>query len=64
MRTTLNLDDQALSQALEASDGLTKTELVNEALRQYARTRQQKRLLDLRGKVDWQGDIDALRKRT
>lgn len=64
MRTTLNLDDQALSQAMEASNGLTKTELVNEALRQYARTRQQKRLLDLRGKVDWQGDIDELRKRT
>ena len=63
MRTTLNLDEQALTQAMEASEGLTKTELVNEALRQYARTRQQRRLLDLRGKVDWHGDIDELRKR-
>lgn len=63
MRTTLNLDDEALARAMASSDGLTKTELVNEALRQYARGKRQKKLLDLRGKVDWQGDIDQLRKR-
>jgi len=63
MRTTLNLYDQALASAMEYSDGRTKTEVINQALRQFARTRDRKKLLPLRGKVSWEGDIDVLRKR-
>ena len=63
MRTTLNLDDKALQAAMSVSEGQTKTEIVNEALRAFARGRRRKKLLDLRGKVDWEGDIDQLRKR-
>ena len=63
MRTTLNIDDQALASAMEHSEGRTKTEVINQALRQFARTRRRKKLLDLRGKVAWEGDIDALRRR-
>lgn len=63
MRTTLNIDDQALASAMEHSQGRTKTEVINQALRQFARTRRRKKLLQLRGKVAWEGDIDALRKR-
>jgi Arc/MetJ family transcription regulator len=63
MRTTLNLDERALRGAMAVSQGSTKTEVVNEALRSFARGRRRKRLLELRGKVDWEGDIDRLRKR-
>ena len=63
MRTTLNLDDQALKEAMVYAEGSTKTEVVNEALRKFARTKRRKRLLELRGQVDWQGDLDELRKR-
>ena len=62
MRTTLDLDDEALAEAMAQSGGLTKTELVNEALRQYARGKRQKQLLDLRGRVEWQGNMDQLRQ--
>ena len=64
MRTTLNLDEQALSEAMKVSEGRTKTEVVNEALRQFARGRRRKKLLELRGKVQWEGDLDKLRKRS
>lgn len=63
MRTTLNLDDEAMKEAMKVSKGRTKTEVVNEALRRFARARSRRQLLDLRGKVEWIGDLDALRKR-
>ena len=63
MRTTLNLDAEAMKEAMKVSKGRTKTEVVNEALRRFARARSRRQLLDLRGKVEWIGDLDALRKR-
>ena len=63
MRTTLNVDDHALAEAVEASGGKTKTAVINEALRLYARRNRVKRLADLRGRTRWEGDLDALRRR-
>lgn len=63
MRTTLNIDDEALAAALEADPGKTKTAVINDALWDYARRRALRRLRKLAGKVGWQGDLDALRKR-
>jgi Arc/MetJ family transcription regulator len=63
MRTTLDLDDRALKEAMAVSEGRTKTEVVNEALRQFARGKRRRKLLEMRGTVDWQGDIDRLRRR-
>jgi Arc/MetJ family transcription regulator len=63
MRTTLDLDDEALEAAMKVSKGRTKSDVVNEALRLFARAKRWRQLLDLRGKVEWTGSIDALRKR-
>lgn len=63
MRTTLNIDDHALTEAVEASGGKNKTAVINEALRLYARRNRVKRLADLRGRAKWEGDLDALRQR-
>ncbi len=63
MRTTLNVDDEALGGAMKVSPGRTKTEIINEALREYARRRRLQELLQFEGKVPWEGNLDALRKR-
>ena len=63
MRTTLNIDDEALRAAMKFAEGRTKTEVINEALRRFVRAKKRRQLLELRGKVEWEGDIDALRKR-
>lgn len=63
MRTTVNLDDEALHEALRYAEGLTKTELINQALREFAHRRRQRRLLELRGEVPWEGEVDELRFR-
>ncbi len=62
MRTTLNIDDEALRAALEISGARTKTEVVNEALRRYVQAKRRRRLLDLQGKVPWEGKVEDLRR--
>jgi Arc/MetJ family transcription regulator len=63
VRTTLNIDDAALAGAMKTAPGKTKTAVINEALREYARRRRIRRLLELRGRVRWEGDLDDLRGR-
>lgn len=63
MRTTLNLDDEALEDALAVAPGSTKTDVINDALREFARRRRLRGLLAFEGKMEWEGDLDALRKR-
>jgi hypothetical protein len=63
MRTTLNLDDTALDEARRVAPEMTKTQLINEALRAFARRKRLRGLLRLEGKVRWEGDLAALRKR-
>lgn len=64
MRPTLNLDDRALADAMAFADGRTKTEVINEALRRFARARRRRKLLALRAKVEWEGNLDVLRRRS
>jgi Arc/MetJ family transcription regulator len=63
MRTTLNLDDEALASAMKAASGKTKTDVINEALREFARRRRLQEFLDFKGKMRWEGDLDQLRRR-
>ena len=63
MRTTLDLDEKALAAAMAVNSGRTKTAVINEALRDYARRRRLRGLLKFRGKLRWEGDLDTLRKR-
>ena len=63
MRTTLDIDEKALAGAMRVASGRTKTAVINEALRDYARRRTLRRLLKFEGKLKWEGDLDTLRKR-
>ena len=63
MRTTLNVDDEALASAMEAAPGKTKTDVINEALREFARRRRLQEFLRFEGKMRWEGDLNELRGR-
>jgi Arc/MetJ family transcription regulator len=60
MRTTVNLDEVALANAMKVSPGRTKTDVINEALREYARRRRLQEFLRFEGKLIWEGDLDEL----
>lgn len=63
MRTTLNLDERAVAEAMEVSPGKTKTQVINEALAEYARRKRLEGLLDFKGNAPWEGNLDELRGR-
>jgi Arc/MetJ family transcription regulator len=64
MRITLNIDDEALASAMRVSPGKTKTDVINEALRDYARRQRLQEFLKFEGKMRWEGDLDRLRNRS
>jgi len=61
MRTNIVIDDQLMQDTLRATGLKTKREAVELGLRTLLRLRQQEEIRRLRGKLDWQGDLDAMR---
>lgn len=61
MRTNIDIDDELMAEALRASKAPTKRAVVEQALRLLIQTRRQSGLRKLRGKVKWEGDLDAMR---
>jgi len=62
MRTNIDLDEELVSRGLLISGLRTKKDLVNMALREFIRKNDQKKILELRGKIHWQGDLERLRE--
>ena len=65
MATNLQLDDRLIAEAATLGKHRTKKAAVNEALAEYVRTRKQRRIISLFGKVDFHPDYDykAARRR-
>lgn len=61
MRTNIVIDEQLMQDVLRATGLKTKREAVELALRALLRLRQQARIRELRGRLDWQGDLEAMR---
>ncbi|MGA3078668.1 MAG: type II toxin-antitoxin system VapB family antitoxin [Bryobacteraceae bacterium] len=55
------IDDKLMRDTLRASGLKTKREAVDQALRTFLRLRKQAEIRRLRGKLDWQGDLNAMR---
>ena len=58
MATNLAIDPDLLDRALEVSGERTKTAAVTKALQEFIARRQQKRVLDLMGKLVWDQSYD------
>jgi len=62
MRTNIVIDDKLMRDTLRATGLKTKREVVELGLRTLLRLRQQEQFRHYRGKLDWQGDLDAMRR--
>jgi Arc/MetJ family transcription regulator len=63
MRTNIDIDDELMTEAMELLGSKTKKQTVEQALKDLVRHRKAaKSLLALRGKIDWEGDLDAMRR--
>ncbi len=63
MRTTLDLDEALLNEAMKWTGETTKTGTINEALKQIVKFKKRLRLLELAGKVKLDIDLNATRER-
>ena len=61
MRTNIDIEDKLMQDTLRATGLKTKREVVELGLRTLLRLRQQQEIRRLRGKLTWQGDLNAMR---
>jgi Arc/MetJ family transcription regulator len=61
MRTNIVIDDKLMKEALRLTGLRTKREAVELGLRTIVRLRKQEEIRRFRGKLKWQGDLDAMR---
>ena len=61
-RTNIVLDEDLVQAGLKATGLKTRKELVDFALRDLLRRESQRRILELKGTVQWEGDLSEMRK--
>jgi Arc/MetJ family transcription regulator len=61
MRTNIEIDDELIGKAMSLSGLTTKRETVEEALRLLVRLKSQEAIRSYRGKLTWEGDLEAMR---
>jgi len=61
MKTHIELDDQLLEQVFRLGGFATKKAAVNTALAEYVKLLLRRELLNLRGKIRWEGDLNEMR---
>jgi Arc/MetJ family transcription regulator len=63
MRTNIVIDDKLMSDALKSTGIATKKEAVEQGLKLLIQHNKQQAIRKLRGKLNWEGDLDEMRGR-
>ncbi|MEX0610138.1 MAG: type II toxin-antitoxin system VapB family antitoxin [Balneolaceae bacterium] len=61
MRTNVVIDDELMDEALKVSGLKTKKDAVEEGLKLLVQRKKQEKIKELRGKLDWKGDLEDMR---
>ncbi|MGI9558248.1 MAG: type II toxin-antitoxin system VapB family antitoxin [Thermodesulfobacteriota bacterium] len=61
MRTNIEIDDKLMKDVLKATGLRTKKEAVEFSLKTVLKVKSQQRIRELRGKLEWHGDLDKMR---
>jgi len=61
MRTNIVIDDILMNKAKKVSGYKTKKETIEEALRLLVAQREQSEIRKVRGKLNWEGDLEEMR---
>ncbi|GAB2796712.1 type II toxin-antitoxin system VapB family antitoxin [Rhabdobacter roseus] len=62
MRTNVDIDEEKIEKIRRMNRNLkTKKDIINKALDEFIASMHRQSLLSLRGKVEWEGDINAWR---
>jgi Arc/MetJ family transcription regulator len=61
MRTNIVIDNELITKALSLSEKKTKKAVVEEALRLLVQFKEQLKLRELRGAIEWTGNLEKMR---
>lgn len=61
-RTNIDLNDRILKEAGKLTHLKTKKEIVNYAMEELVKRLRRKKILELEGKVKWEGNLDEMRR--
>jgi hypothetical protein len=64
MATNLDIDPELLERAVEVSGERTKKAVVTKALQEFIARREQKRLVELMGKLEWDDSFNYKSERS
>ena len=62
LRTNIVIDDKLMRDTLRATGLKTKREVVEQGLETLLRLRKQAEIRQFRGKLNWQGDLESMRR--
>jgi Arc/MetJ family transcription regulator len=62
MRTNIDIDDALMNKAMSVSGHKTKKETVEAALQLLVKLKSQEAIREARGKLRWDGDLEAIRR--
>jgi len=63
LRTTLDIPEKLIKEAMAVTGAKTKSQLIKDALEQQIRSAKIKKLVSFKGKIDLDVDLDILRGR-
>jgi Arc/MetJ family transcription regulator len=61
-RTNIDLDDRLVEEGLRVFKCKTKKELIHLALQELLKAEKRKEILKLRGRLQWAGDLEEMRR--
>ncbi|MDO9124688.1 MAG: type II toxin-antitoxin system VapB family antitoxin [Deltaproteobacteria bacterium] len=62
MRTNIVIDDKLIKKGMKYTGINKKKQLVDFALRELVNRKERKRILSLKGKLRWEGNLDEMRR--
>jgi Arc/MetJ family transcription regulator len=62
MRTVVDIENKLLKKAQKLTGISKKVEIVNYALKKIVEQKEIEKILDLKGKIKWEGNIEEMRK--
>jgi Arc/MetJ family transcription regulator len=61
MRTNIEIDDSLMQEAMEVGQIRTKKQTIEFAVKEFIAAAHRRKLMDMRGKVLWEGNLDEWR---
>jgi Arc/MetJ family transcription regulator len=62
MRTNIVIDEELIRKGIQYTGLKTKKDVVNHALQELVLRKERKKILALRGKLHWKGDLEEMRR--